>query len=208
MLNPNEYERPIGDDLEARSPAFFAWLRAKPSAAPETVRCKDVPTTVELSDAARFALRDEPTILDFAPLLPTRWPADGGGVVILAYEMDWLNDGPAWYRPRGPTHEITFTSLKDAPRFRRLGRGKKLKAPGFASSEEVASLSRAQQALVDLVAGCRKPEGAKYDLVYYLEWLRLHPEIGKRIEARSPAFVAWLRAKAALETSRPRPRPR
>src|SRR5262249_34089324 len=134
----------------------------------------------------------------FAPLVPARWPSAGGGVAYWAYHSEVLPTGVVKYRVRGPTLEVSFASLGGPAHVRRFGPGQilgtreEVEPPPF----DEQRLLQAEQAVVDVVAGCRDAETARADLAPYLDWLRLHPLVGRDLETRAPAFFSWLRAKA------------
>jgi hypothetical protein len=133
----------------------------------------------------------------FAPVWPTSWPANGGGVTYWTYTDEVpdgvLMTGAVQSKVRGPTNQITFASLSATPSVRRLGRGKLLGIWNLVDPPE--DIFQAEQTLVDVVAGCREPESARAELQPYLDWLHLNPPISRDLETHSPAFVAWLKAK-------------
>ena len=81
---------------------------------------------------------------------------------------------------------------------RRLGTGKVLgtETPVDRPGADEPRLLQAEQALVDVVAGCREGDAARVDLQPYIDWLQLHPLAGRDLEIRAPAFLAWLKPKA------------
>src|SRR4051812_7819488 len=104
---------------------------AKPSSP-----CKPPKTSAELREAARSALGNDVLLPSFVPVLPTRWPAAGGGVVYWTYYWEPLPTGMVRYNLRGPTNEIKFASLSKPPDVRRLGPGKVLGTEDFVDRPE------------------------------------------------------------------------
>lgn len=171
--------------------------KGKTAMAQKQSPCAAPKTAAELREAARSALGSGVVWADFAPLLPTRWPAAGGGIVYWIYHSEALPSGMVRYKVRGPTEEISFPSLSAPPAVRRIGPGKVLgtEDPVERSAADESRLLEAEQAVVELVAGCRDADAARAGLKAYADWLRLHPFVSKDLETRAPTFLAWLKAK-------------
>jgi hypothetical protein len=182
----------------ARAAAAPSTDERNPAMAKSPNPCKAPRTAAQLREAARSSLGAEVVWADLAPLLPGRWPAAGGGVAYWTYRSEALPSGMVRYRVRGPLEKVSFTSLGGPVDVRRLGPGQVL---GIDEEVEPPPLDeqrllQAEQAVVDVVAGCRDAETARTDLALYLDWVQLHPLVGKDLETRAPAFFEWLRAKA------------
>jgi hypothetical protein len=63
----------------------------------------------------------------------------------------------------------------------------------YQQDDELPLVPRAEEVLVNVVAGCRQLESARADLHPYVAWIDAHPEIAGDLEKRSPSFIAWLK---------------
>ncbi|HEX8706137.1 MAG TPA: hypothetical protein VF815_45300 [Myxococcaceae bacterium] len=65
---------------------------------------------------------------------------------------------------------------------------------GAARSNDLeARLERAEQLMVEWVAGCRSADEMRSDLAAYLDWLLQNPVMGGDLEKRHSEFFSWLR---------------
>ena len=166
---------------------------------PKALRpCTSPRTAEQLRAAARSAAQVPPR--DLTALWPQSWPPRDGGVVFWTTDWEPLPSGHVSYRIRGPTSEIRFASLSSPPDVRRIDSDNILgKWVDFQDVDLEESLPRAEQAMVDIIAGCRELEAARADLQPYLGWLEVDA-FGKFLKSRSPAFIAWLKGKDPGET--------
>jgi hypothetical protein len=58
-----------------------------------------------------------------------------------------------------------------------------------------AELARAEQVLVDVIAGARAPGDAREQLAAYRTWLDQSPLVRMDLESRAGAFMQWLDAR-------------
>ena len=129
------------------------------------------------------------------PPLPARWPdVRSGGVVFLTYKFVPLPTGRVTARVRGPIREIAFATLDAEPVVQML-EGEDLGIDGGSSDEiDASQLATATEALIEMIAGCRSEADAHVVLAPYRIWLGENQPIGKHLEQRLPAFIAWLRS--------------
>jgi hypothetical protein len=66
---------------------------------------------------------------------------------------------------------------------------------GSLTGDAEARIERAEQALIEVVAGCRSADEARAELAGYLEWLQLHPAMGGDLEQRGEKLLSWLRKR-------------
>jgi hypothetical protein len=64
--------------------------------------------------------------------------------------------------------------------------------PGDSEGDD-AAIDLAEQALVEVLSGCRTADAAAAELRGYLSWINAHPSAGKDLASRAPEFFAWLR---------------
>lgn len=186
---------------------WFAAILALASAAackpPERDREPDVKTSIsqraECKQVVAGELRGRAQIavgfsVQLSLALPIEWPTSSEGVMFLAYPSETLPTGMARTRLRSPSHRIVFAPLNAEPRIEPLGTSTVLGTQDVAVEPvDPALVARAEQALVDIVAGCRTPEQATADLRPYSQWLDHEPVIAKDLVRRSRSFIAWLR---------------
>jgi hypothetical protein len=112
--------------------------------------------------------------------------------------MEPLPTGVVRFRIQGPSKRIVFASLGAEPVVEALHPGVVLgeeadRLDGALTGDAEARIERAEQALVEVVAGCRSVDEARAELAGYLEWLQLHPSMGRDLEQRGERLLSWLR---------------
>jgi len=126
--------------------------------------------------------------------LPIAWPTSNEGVMFLAYPSETLPTGMQRTRVRSPSHRIVFSLLNAEPRVELLGTSTILGTQDdSAEPVDPVLVERAEQAMVDIVFGCRTAEQATMDIRPYLQWLDHEPVIAQDLDHRSGTFIGWLR---------------
>jgi hypothetical protein len=181
----------------------MAWVAtATPLAAHTTVREENCESTMsktakQLKEEARAALGAEAFRADLAPALPTQWPPPGGGIVFYVYRAESLPTGRVRYEVRGPSQRIVFADPAAAPVVESitpvlLGEEDQQRAwpAGFN-----AQLERAEEALVDIVAGRRTAEDGRPALQAYATWMAHSALVAHDLHCYAASFLAWLQDK-------------
>ncbi len=128
--------------------------------------------------------------------LPSTWPSSQEGVMFLAYPSETLPTEMHRTRLRSPSHRIVFSPANAEPRVEPLGTSTVLGTQDdTAEPVDPALVARAEQAIVDIVSGCRTAEQAITDIRPYLQWLDHEPVIARDLDKRSRNFMGWLRTQ-------------
>ena len=128
--------------------------------------------------------------------LPVAWPTSNEGVMFLAYPSETLPTGMQRTRLRSPSHRIVFSPMNGEPRVESLGTSTVIGTQDeMAERVDPALVARAEQAMVDIVSGCRTAEQATTDIRPYLQWLDHEPVIAQDLDHRSRTFIGWLRTR-------------
>lgn len=131
-----------------------------------------------------------------SPVLPATWPTTGRTVVYFFYPMA--------ANPRSMTHFQLFsaawrvevslhdgtTAVAPVAKSREIG----TIAQTRASSLERRELEIAEAALVQRMVGTGVDEGES-PYWGYLKFMHEHPQLGKDLQRRSPAFLGWVRKR-------------
>jgi hypothetical protein len=158
--------------------------------------CKPI-SIEELHQRVDAALGSRRTGLQLTPALPPGWPQASGKPVFFAYPVEDLPTGIISTRIHAPSHRITVASSDDTILVEPLASTRVLGTERSQGARpDPAALARAEQALVDVIAGCRATDDAAADLGPYLEWLDDHDIIAQDLEQRVGGFLAWLRASS------------
>ncbi len=146
---------------------------------------------IELRDKAQRAVG---LSAQLSLALPLAWPSDREGVVYFAYPTEALPTGVQRTRLRSASHRVVFAPVTGAPHVERLDASSVLGTQDEpAEPTDATEIARAEQALVDLVAGCRTTEQATGEIDVYLRWLADEPRIAEDLARRSEPFTTWLR---------------
>ena len=152
----------------------------------------------ELKKEALAALGADAFRADLAPALPTQWPPPGGGIVFYVYRTESLPTGRRRLSVSGPSQRIVFASPDAGPAVESiqpvpvLGEEEQQRAwPRDFSAE----LERAEQALIDMVAGRRGPDDQRPALQAYATWLEHSPLMANDLERRAAPFLGWLQER-------------
>jgi hypothetical protein len=158
----------------------------------ERADCKHV-TAGELRGRAQLAVGYS---VQLSLALPVAWPTANEGVMFLAYPSETLPTGMQRTRLRSPSHRIVFSPASAEPRVEPLGTTTVLGTQDeMAEPVDPALVARAEQAMVDIVSGCRTAEQATTDIQPYLQWLDHEPVIARDLDHRSGTFMGWLRTR-------------
>jgi hypothetical protein len=164
-----------------------------------------VVTAPELHERMTEALKDESWSVIPSMLLPLSWPPRAQGIQVVAYRFEALATGVVSHKIHGPSHRITVTPWVGEPRVERFETkvlGREYEGAELASSAE---MTRAEQALLDVVARCRSADSAVRDLSAYLAWADQHPVRGRDLFARYPDFFNWLKQRVPAPTPQAEP---
>jgi hypothetical protein len=157
-------------------------------------RCKPPRTAEELARAAQAAVGEREITVEWSPLLPGRWPDPDGTSVVLGYESVPSSGGMVAFEVSGPAYRVSFSKAGE-PTVEKIGGGSlgSEKRRGGPPEGFRAALLGAQNALLEVLAGCRTADSARGDLAAYRTWIELHPAIGADLRRRAGAFLDWLR---------------
>ena len=126
--------------------------------------------------------------------LPLAWPSDREGVVYFAYPSEALPTGIQRTRLRSPSPRIVFAPVTSAPQLEAIDSSSVLGTQDDpAEPTDATEIARAEQALVDIVSGCRTADQATGEIEAYLRWLEDEPVIAQDLARRSEPFTTWLR---------------
>jgi len=166
---------------------------------PKEAACVVPKSVSALDEQAREELGANMVGAQLAPVLPTHWPPTGGGLAYFVYRKKSLPTGLVKSEVQGPTERILFTTPGAKPTVEPLAPAAALgvedttvRAPLDNSRGHV---ERAQQALLEVVAGCRSLDEARGDLEGYLEWVEQNPLQGRDLERRGDPLFSWLRKR-------------
>jgi len=162
--------------------------------APPPARCTS-PVVADINSKVRARLCDDLlSCLRTTPALPFAWPDAQGKLVFFAYETEPRLENSMSTEVTGPTHRVVVALASGEPLV------EKLRAPRVLGVERDdkpgprrGEMPRAEQALVDVVAGCRTPDDAAADLRPYLAWLERAYVTAADLEKRAGPFIAWLK---------------
>ncbi|MBA3452927.1 MAG: hypothetical protein H0T42_07540 [Deltaproteobacteria bacterium] len=164
--------------------------RAPEAGVTERADCKHV-VAGELRGRAQVAVG---LSVQLTLALPIAWPTSSEGVMFLAYPSETLPTGMQRTRLRSPSHRIVFAPVNAAPRIEPLGTSTVLGTQDdMAEPVDPALVDRAEQAIVDVVGGCRTAEQATTDVQAYMKWLDHEPVISQDLVQRNRSFIGWLR---------------
>ncbi|MFY0580683.1 hypothetical protein ACN28S_46285 [Cystobacter fuscus] len=134
-----------------------------------------------------------------APVLPTHWPPTGGGLEYFVYRKKSLPTGLVKSEVRGPSERILFTTPGAKPVVEALESTAMLGVEDMTVRESFngsqSHVERAEQSLLEVVAGCRSLDEARGDLEGYLEWVEQNPLQGRDLERRGDPLFSWLRRR-------------
>lgn len=158
--------------------------------------CKPV-SIVELHRRVDAALGPRHTGLQLTPALPLGWPEASGKPVFFAYPVEDLPTGIISTKIHAPSYRITVASADDTIVVEPLASSGVLGTERRRGARpDAEALAHAEQALMDVITGCRASDDAAADLGPYLAWLDYHGIIARDLEQRVSGFLAWLRASS------------
>lgn len=179
-------------ERDERSAVTTSIPRREPEVRTERSECKHV-TAGELRGRAQIAVGYS---VQLTLALPIAWPTSNEGVMFLAYPSETLPTGMQRSRLRSPSHRIVFSPMSAEPRVEQLGTSIVLGTQDdTADRVDPALVERAEQAMVDVVSGCRTADQATTDIQPYLQWLDREPVIAQDLGHRSRPFIGWLRTR-------------
>jgi hypothetical protein len=131
-----------------------------------------------------------------SPVLPTTWPAKERAVLVFFYPMSANPDNMTHYQLFTPSYQVKVsladgsTAIVPIAKPRELGSFEDKRA----SSLERRELDLAEASLVQQLTGVAIDDG---DQPYwgYLKYIHEHPQLGRDLERRAPAFLGWVRKK-------------
>ncbi|QAT84860.1 hypothetical protein EJ065_3297 [Corallococcus coralloides] len=151
------------------------------------------------AEQAREALGQDMLGAEIAPVLPTQWPPKGGGLEYFVYRQRPLPTGLVKFEIQGPTERVHFVTPSAKLRVESLEPVAALGVEDMTAREpsdfSQNHVERAEQALLDVVAGCRSLDEARGDLEGYLEWVEQNPLQGRDLERRGDTLFSWLRRR-------------
>ncbi|WP_147469486.1 hypothetical protein [Corallococcus sp. AB045] len=166
---------------------------------PKDESCHAPKTARSFVEQAREELGPGMVGAEFAPVLPTQWPPKGGGLEYFVYRQRPLPTGLVKFEVQGPTERVHFVAPGAKPRVESLEPVVALGVEDMTAREpsgfSQSHVEQAEQALLDVVAGCRSLEGARGDLEGYLEWVEQNPLQGRDLERRGDTLFSWLRRR-------------
>ena len=160
-----------------------------------TTTCRTKHDAAAIREAAQAALVQE-WHDRLTPLLPDRWPQPQSAN-FYTFESVPLPTGAVTYSVRGPVRQVVFDNPAGPPRIIQFKRQKPLGHEHFPAcfGQELPTkeaLVRAEQALLDFIAGCQTLESLLPKLEPYREWFCVHPVVTTDVRQRLPAFMKWL----------------
>jgi hypothetical protein len=157
-----------------------------------------MPSATELRDKAEAALGSLTPGARLTPALPAAWPDAGGKVVYLACLREPLPTSLASDVVHAPSDEVEVDVASGATRHTALPArsplGEEQRALPGDGPPDADELARAEQALVDVVAGRRPADGARGDLAPYGRWLAAEALLAGDLRGRFGAFFEWVKA--------------
>lgn len=144
-----------------------------------------------IRQAVDSALGLERLGLTLSPALPMRWPAAHPQVVFFGYESEALPTGVIAYRISGPKVKVTITLPAGRAVVEKLSLSD-VSGRETMAFDGVGDLGRAEQALLDVVAGSRTPESVKIELGAYSRWAARNKILGADARRRAREFFNWL----------------
>ncbi|MBN9685946.1 MULTISPECIES: hypothetical protein [unclassified Corallococcus] len=166
---------------------------------PKDDSCQTAKTARAFVEQAREELGPGMAGAELAPVLPSHWPPKGGGLEYFVCRSESLPTGLVKSEVRGPTERIHFATPGATPRVESFGNVAVLGVEDTTARESLNppqnQIERAEQALLDVVAGCRSLEAARGDLEGYLEWVAQNPLQGRDLERRGDRLFSWLRRR-------------
>ncbi|MBL4684703.1 MAG: hypothetical protein JKY37_08955 [Nannocystaceae bacterium] len=147
-----------------------------------------------LANAALDELLDPDAIRLVTPALPTEWPPTSGKVMVLAYPLEPMPTGVAKYRCGPAVAKVTISVADGTVQAEKVaGKRKSLGTIEEQRTRVDDPIFAAEQALIDVVAGTRKPRKAHYLLERYIKWIDAYANVGKDVTKRQSAFVTFVR---------------
>jgi hypothetical protein len=150
----------------------------------------------ELAERAVAEYLDPKKTWKTSPVLPAGWPAKERAVIVFFYPMSANPNSMTHYQLFTPTYYVKValadgaTTIEPIAKHRELGSIEDTRA----SSLERRELDIAEASLVQQLTGTAIDDG---DQPYwgYLKYIHEHPQIGRDLERRAPAFLGWVRKK-------------
>lgn len=153
-----------------------------------------------LTSRARGALAKPGFNLVLSPMLPAAWPPASPAVEFFAYESMPLPSGVVSYRLTGPKFKLALTLPDGPPVLSPLENGQAA-GTGYDRWPGAEDMRKAQEALLEVVAGRRDPEAAKADLRAYQKWSQFETVMGADARKRMPGFFGWLESEVSASAA-------
>lgn len=150
----------------------------------------------ELAETAVAEYLDPKKTWKTSPVLPATWPAKERAVVFFFYPMAANPHNLTHYQLYSPSYRVKVSLTDGATAIEEIGKRKQIGTfeDKRASSLERRELDMAEASLVQQLTGVKVDDG---DQPYwgYLKFIHEHPQLGKDLQKRSPAFLGWVRKK-------------
>lgn len=150
----------------------------------------------ELAETAIAEYLDPKKTWKTSPVLPAGWPAKERAVIVFFYPMSANPDNLTHYQLFTPSYYVKVsladgaTAIEPIAKHRELGTFEDKRA----TSLERRELDLAEASLVQQLTGATVDDA---DQPYwgYLKFVHEHPQLGRDLERRAPAFLGWVRKK-------------
>ncbi|MBC8067666.1 MAG: hypothetical protein IAG13_04970 [Deltaproteobacteria bacterium] len=150
----------------------------------------------ELAERAIAEYLDPKKTWKTSPVLPAGWPAKERAVIVFFYPMSANPNSMTHYQLFTPSYYVKVsladgtTAIEPIAKHRELGSIEDTRP----SSLERRELDIAEASLVQQLTGTTIDDG---DQPYwgYLKYIHEHPQLGRDLERRAPAFLGWVRKK-------------
>jgi hypothetical protein len=200
---PPSSDRP--PDFEDQHTFVSTSNNAQSSAKPETsggpatdgaYAVTSVETAKQLAETAIADYLDPKKTWKTSPVLPSTWPVKERAVVFFFYPMAANPHNMTHFQLFSPWYRVKVSLTDGTTAIEELGKRKQIGTfeDKRASSLERRELDMAESSLVQQLTGVQIDDG---DQPYwgYLKFIHEHPQLGKDLERRNPAFLGWVRKR-------------
>lgn len=131
-----------------------------------------------------------------SPVLPVGWPTKERAVIVFFYPMAANPDNLTHFQLFSPSYYVKValtdgsTTIEPITKQRQIGTFEDKRA----SSLERRELDLAEESLVQQLIG-QRIDDADQPFWGYLKYMHEHPQLGRDLERRAPAFLGWVRRK-------------
>lgn len=150
----------------------------------------------QLAEAAIAERLDPRKTWKASPVLPSTWPATERAVWVFYYPMAANPHDLTHYQLFSPAWRVKVSLVDGATEVTPVAKSKHI---GTVEDARPSSLERRELALAEstLVQQLLGDDLASGESPYwgYLEFMHEHPQLGRDLARRAPAFVAWVRQR-------------